>query len=55
MVPVSFVLLLEVKPDAASHPHPGSAPGWLHAVADWSFYLLGSVLCAALKLLAVLE
>lgn len=34
--------------------HPSSVCGWLDAVGDRSFYLLGSVLCAALKLVIVL-
>lgn len=34
--------------------HPSSASGWLDAVGDRSFYHLGSILCASLKLLIVL-
>lgn len=34
--------------------HPSSASGWLDAVGDRSFYHLGSILCAALKLVIVL-
>lgn len=34
--------------------HPSSASGWLDALGDRSFYHLGRILCAALKLVIVL-